>query len=183
MSYMRYKGFIFCIFWYILYGCTTQKKAARYFDNNNTEAAAYCADRFPVVETTDTVYLTDSAELLTYENEFTYMAKFIDSLVSIKCDTSIKPDIRYVIKNLPSKPCPQKVITKQIENTAKTQVIFDSCQKVTSSLNLKLDKEIEKVKVLTDESNKYRRQRNRYLWWVLLLLLWTFRKPIIKLIK
>lgn len=177
------KGLFFCILIYILYGCTTQKKAARYFDNNNTEAAAYCADRFPVIETSDTVFITDSAELLAYENEFTYMAKYIDSLISIKCDTSIKPDIRYIIKKLPSKPCPEKIITKQIENTAKIKVIFDSCQKMSSLLNKKLDKEIEKVKILTDESNKYKRQRNRYLWLVLLLLMWTFRKPIIKLIK
>ncbi len=45
----------------------------------------------------------------------------------------------------------------------------------------KLDKEQEKVKVLTDKAEKYRKRKNEYLWLIIALLLWIFRKPIMKL--
>jgi hypothetical protein len=179
---MRYKCLIFCIFWYVLYGCTTQKKAIRYFDNNNTEAADYCADRFPIRETVDTIEVQDTALLYQYEVEFNHLSHLLDSLLIANCDTVYVDRIIQVIKKLPSKP-EIKYIVKSQENTARSQVILDSCNKMSSLLNKKLDKEVEKVKVLTDKCEKYKRQRNRYLWWVLLLIVWTLRKPIIKLIK
>ena len=69
------------------------------------------------------------------------------------------------------------------ENTAKQQVIIDSCQKMSSLLNARLDNEIKKVNVLTNECDRYKRQRNTYLWILIALAIFSLRKQIATLLK
>ncbi len=76
-----------------------------------------------------------------------------------------------------------KYIIKTQENTAKSQVILDSCQKMSSLLHKKLDKEIDNVSKLTAKCDKVKGQRNWLIWLVIALLFWTFRKVIAILLK
>lgn len=144
--------------------------------------AKECADRFPIKETIETITVEDTALLQQYAIEFNYMAGLIDSLLSANCDTVQIEKIKEVIQKIPCKPITKYIIKTQ-ENTAKQKVILDSCQKVSSELNEKLDKEIEKVNALTDKCDKYKRQRDRYLWLLIALIIFSFRKRIASLLK
>lgn len=117
-----------------------------------------------------------------YEIEFQYMAQMIDSLLIANCDTLKVEKIKNVITKIPCKPIVKYVIKTQ-ENTAKQQVIIDSCQKVSKEINLQIDKFREKVNVLTDKCDKYKRQRNELIWLVIISIILTFRKVIIRFIK
>lgn len=145
-------------------------------------SAKECAQRFPIKETIETVTVADTALLHQYEIEFEYMAGLIDSLLSANCDTVKVEKIKQVITKIPCKPTVKYVIKTQ-ENTAKQQVIIDSCQKMSSLLNKKLDNEIKKVNLLTDKCDKYKRQRDELIWLVIISIILTFRKVIIRFIK
>ena len=145
-------------------------------------SAEECAQRFPIKETIETVTVADTALLHQYEIEFEYMAGLIDSLLSANCDTVKVEKIKQVITKIPCKPTVKYVIKTQ-ENTAKSQVIIDSCQKMSSLLNKKLDNEIKKVNLLTDKCDKYKRQRDELIWLVIISIILTFRKVIIRFIK
>ena len=151
-------------------------------DNLPEATAKECAERFPIKETIETITVADSALLHQYEIEFNYMASLIDSLLSANCDTVQIEKIKEVIKKIPCKP-ETKIIIKTQENTAKSQVILDSCQKMSSLVNARLDNEIKKVNLLTDKCDKYKGQRDWLFWLIVALLIWIFRKQIALLFK
>lgn len=151
-------------------------------DKHPEATAKECAERFPIKETIEEVLITDTALLQQYEYEFQYMNYLIDSLLSANCDTVYKDKIIEIIKNIPGKP-QIKVITKIQESTAKQQVILDSCKKVSSSLIVKLDNCDKKVNELTAKCDRYKRQRNRYLWILIALIIFSFRRQIGQLLK
>jgi hypothetical protein len=144
--------------------------------------AKECAYRYPIKETIQTITEVDTALLHQYETEFNYMAMLIDSLLSANCDTVHIDKIKEVIKKVPCKPI-TKVIIKTQENTAKQQVIIDSCSKVSKDLNDKLDNQTQISNELTAKLNKVKGQRNWLIWLVIALLFWTFRKVIALFIK
>ena len=144
-------------------------------------SAKECSQRFPIKETIETVTVVDSAMLNQYEIEFEYMAHLIDSLLLENCDTVKIEKIKEVISKVPCKP-ETKVIIKTQENTAKQQVIIDSCQKLSSLLHKKLDIERQKVKELTDKNEKLSRQRDNFFWLIILLIISLFRKPLLRII-
>lgn len=144
--------------------------------------AKECSERFPIKETIETITVADTAMLHQYEIEFQYMAKLIDSLLLENCDTVHIEKIKEVIKKIPCKPV-TKVIIKTQENTAKHQVLIDSCNKVYNLLNVKLSDCDNKVNELTAQCNKYKGQRNWLFWLVIALLIWIFRKQIALLFK
>lgn len=169
---------IYIFFICVLGSCVTNKKAVTYFDKNRDKAAEYCADRFPVIEKTDTVEIVDSTLLRAYEEEHAYMVSYIDSIISIKCDSSAKREIITVIKDgIKPKPI-VKYVTRVVENTARVQALRDSCDKLSSNLYKKLDITTQNLIAMTDKSEKYKKQRNQYLWFIILLLAILFRKPI-----
>ena len=144
-------------------------------------SAKECSQRFPIKETIETVTVVDSAMLNQYEIEFEYMAHLIDSLLLENCDTVKIEKIKEVISKVPCKP-ETKVIIKTQENTAKQQVIIDSCQKLSSLLHKKLDIETQKVKELTYKNEKLSRQRDNFFWLIILLIISLFRKPLLRII-
>lgn len=162
--------------------CNPANKLHKIMDKLPEAAAKECSERYPIKETIETVTVADTAMLQQYEIEFQYMSYLIDSLLSANCDTIHIEKIRNVIKKIPCKPV-TKVIIKTQENTAKQQVILDSCQKVSKDLNLQVDKLSKKVNVLTDECDKYKRQRNTYLWILIALVIFSLRKQIATLLK
>jgi hypothetical protein len=109
------------------------------------------------------------------------MAHLIDSLLLENCDTVKIEKIKEVISKVPCKP-ETKVIIKTQENTAKQQVIIDSCQKLSSLLHKKLDIETQKVKELTYKNEKLSRQRDNFFWLIILLIISLFRKPLLRII-
>lgn len=152
--------------------------------NKLPEAAAKeCAVRFPIKETIDTVTIIDSAMLQAYEMEFVYLYSMLDSLLGNTVDAETKREIVTVFQEKKVPVVKYKYITKVKENTARCQVILDSCNKMSSLVNKKLDKEQEKVKILTDKADKYKSQRDRSYWWILLLLAALFRRPIFRILK
>ncbi len=151
-------------------------------DNLPEATAKECADRFPIKETIETITVADSALLHQYEIEFNYMASLIDSLLSANCDTVHIEKIKEVIKKIPCKP-ETKIIIKTQENTAKSKVILDSCQKVSSLLSEKLSNCDIKVNELTTKCDKYKGQRDWLFWLIIALLIWIFRKQIALLFK
>lgn len=166
----------------LLFSCSNPNKLHKMMDKLPEASAKECAQRFPIKETIETVTVADTALLHQYEIEFEYMAGLIDSLLSANCDTVKVEKIKQVITKIPCKPTVKYVIKTQ-ENTAKSQVIIDSCQKMSSLLNKKLDNEIKKVNLLTDKCDKYKRQRDELIWLVIISIILTFRKVIIRFIK
>jgi CHASE3 domain sensor protein len=144
--------------------------------------AKECDQRFPIKETIDTIQVPDDELIAAYEREYAGMYAMIDSLINAKCDTVYKDKIIEIIKKIPGKP-QIKHIVKTKENTAKQQVIIDSCQKMSSQLNQKLDKQIQISNELTAKLHNVKGQRNWLFWLVMALLFWTFRRFIGLLLK
>lgn len=174
----QYIYFLVCV---VLIGCNTPKKLHRMMDNLPEASAKECAIRFPIKETIDTIEITDNELISAYEREYAEMYAMIDSLINTKCDTVYRDKIIEIIKKIPSKPEIKHIIKTQ-ESTAKQQVILDSCQKVSSLLNKKLDNCDKKVNELVAKCDRYKRQRNRYLWILIALIIFSFRRQILKLI-
>ena len=182
-----YKYIIFFAFWVTLFSCVTEKKARKFLDKKPEFAAKECAVRFPIKETTDTVTVIDSSMLQAYEMEFVYLYHLLDSLLGNSVDAGKKKEIITIFQDKKVPVIKYKYITKTVESTAKSQVILDSCSKIIKQhlLNIdKVSKEKEDCSKKTiealEKADKYKGQRNKLYWWVLLLLLALFRKPLIK---
>jgi hypothetical protein len=171
----------YLFFLLLITSCANPKKLHKMMDKLPEASAKECADRFPIKETIEEKIIVDSSLLNQYEIEFQYMAHLIDSLLLENCDTVQIEKIKEVIKKVPCKP-EIKVITKIQENTAKQQVIIDSCQKLSSLLNKRLDIETQKVKELTDKNEKLSKQRDNLFWLIVLLIISLFRRPLLRII-
>lgn len=90
--------------------CTTQKKAIRYFNENENIASTYCADKYPVK--TDTLVIV--------ETDTTLLKEYINQIDSIEIHDTIcleyREKIKYIVKQ---NPPIVKTITIEKENTAK----------------------------------------------------------------
>ena len=172
----------YLVFLLLLASCSTPNKLHKIMDKLPEASAKECSQRYPIKETIETVTVADTAMLQQYEIEFQYMSYLIDSLLSAGCDTVIVEKIKQVITKIPCKPTIKYVIKTQ-ENTAKSQVILDSCSNVSKDLNDKLDNQTQISNELTAKLNKVKGQRNWLIWLVIALLIWTFRKVIVRLIK
>jgi len=187
MSDKIYKYIIFCVFCVTLYGCVTEKKASKFLDKKPEFAAKECARRFPIKETIDTVTVLDTTLLMAYEMEFGYLYSVIDSLLGDKVDAGTKKEIVTVFQERKVPVIKYKYITRTQESTAKCQVILDSMKNVQKQLDsyiesLTAEKQDygKKYMEVNEKADKYRSQRNKLYWWILLLLLILFRNPIFK---
>lgn len=152
-------------------------------------AAKECAERFPIKETIDTITIIDSAMLQAYEMEFVYLYQMLDSILGEQVNDSIKKEIVTIFQEKKVPVIKYKYITKTIESTAKYQVLLDSMQNIQTDLDgyiegLTAEKDHygKKYAEAKDKADKYKNQRNRYMWWLLIVLLALFRKPIALLI-
>lgn len=175
---------IICI---IFQSCLLPKKLDKFFNKKPTLAAQKCVQYFPIKETTDTVIVVDSTTLQAYEMEFVYLYSMLDSLLGGEVSDSVKREIVTVFQEKKVPVIKYKYITKTVENTAKYQVLLDSCNKITKDNLSKIDK-ITKEKEDFDKkyndakynADKYKKERNKSYWWILLLLILLFRKPLIR---
>ena len=152
-------------------------------------AAKECAERFPIKETIDTITIIDSAMLQAYEMEFVYLYQMLDSLLGEQVNDSIKKEIVTIFQEKKVPVIKYKYITKVQESSAKCQVKIDSLLDILDSNDsyiegLTAEKEHygKKYAEAKDNADKYKKQRNRYMWWLLIVLLALFRKPIALLI-
>ena len=162
----------------ILSSCTTQKRATRWFNEHETEAAKYCSVKFPVSESVDTAFVIDSAG---YEAAYWELWRYADSLLNERSKTthdtayiekireSIKTEIKWRLK-----PCVDsvKVVTKTVENTARVKYLTG-----------KLDEQITIITNMYNRNNILEQkltQRNRLLWItgiiIICFCLWFTRK-------
>ena len=187
---MRNIYITFCVILVTLFSCTTPRKLNRVMDKLPEAAAKECATRFPIKESVDTVIVIDSSFSKAKEMEFSYLYYTIDSLLGKQVHDSIKKEIVTVFQERKVPVVKYKYITRVQESTAKQQVILDSCSKMSSLLNKKLDTLNEKLVVatgklqlMTEKSDRYKSQRDRSYWWILLLLAALFRRPIFRIVK
>jgi len=182
--------YIFLIFCFTFFGCTTQRKASKYLDRNPIFAAKECAVRFPIKETIDTITIQDNELLEAYEREFTYLYQILDSVLGQQVSDSIKEKIVTVIQEKQVPVIQYKYIVKTQENTAGVQVVKDSC--TTEIKKIKDKCAANESKLVSTENNlvtmtgKYedvKKERNKLYWWLILLLIALFRRPIWKAIK
>lgn len=157
---------------FLFTSCTTQKKVEKWMDRNNAKAAEMCDVRFPLIEKTDTAWITDSAKLKQYESEYQFLTNYINELLNEGCDTLTVEKVIEKITQLPAKPCPTKVVTKTVENTARITILRDSIL----VLNRTTAKQEQKIFDLNDKVKNRTKQRNWLFIICLLLTAWTFRK-------
>jgi hypothetical protein len=150
-------------------------------------AAKECAARFPIKETTDTVTIIDSAMLQAYEMEFIYLYHIVDSLLGSQVDIGTKKEIVKIFQEKKVPVIKYKYITKTVENTAKIQVVKDSLTAVIDELSQDIKESHDEYLEASfqavqekEKADKYKKQRNINLLWILLLLVLLFRKPLIK---
>lgn len=173
---MRYVTFLFLLM--LLVSCLLPKKLDKFFEKKPTLAAQKCAENFPVVERVDTVTVVDSSA---YKTEVERLHHVVDSLLGDSVSDSVKTEIVTIIKEKSVPIVKYKYITRTVENTAKYQVLLDSCSNMSDSLNKELTESNISLNIVTGESIKYRDQRNKSYMWILLLLVLLFRKPIISI--
>lgn len=190
MNHNICKHIFFCLFWVTLFAaCVTPKKLNRIMNKLPKETAKECAVRFPIKETIDTVTIIDSAMLQAYEMEFVYLYSMLDSLLGNQVDDQTKKEIVTIFQEKKVPVIKYKYITKVQESSAKCQVKIDSLIDILDGRDsyiegLTAEKEHfgKKYADAKQDADKYKRQRNGLYWWILLLLLALFRKPIALLI-
>jgi hypothetical protein len=169
--------------------CTTERKVVKFLDKNEQFAATECADRFPIQETSDTVYVEPDSELMeSYEKHFAEYSAMIDSLLTIRCPDG-KTEFIERLKEVPGKPI-VRVVTKVQESTAKLEAakyLWEGEREQLKGEAATYKREAEQKSVLLENSKKQveavKKQRNTYLWLFIALLVWTFRKPLLTLIR
>lgn len=119
--------------------CVTEKKVNRWLNEHETEAAGYCADKFP--PDTTTRIILDSVDTAAYEAAYWEMARYADSLFN-----KLEAD-RNAFRPSPGQPCPplmnldslRKAVDKEIRK--RLTPCKDSIQKVVYTV---VDKAREK---------------------------------------
>ena len=177
------KQTIIVLFITLLASCMTPKKADKFLDKNPEFTAKQCADRFPIMETTDTLTVYDTALIKAYEMEFGYLYYMLDSLLGKQIPDSTKKEIVTIFQDKKVPVVKYKYITKVQESSAKVQVIRDSCQKMSTKMSAKLDSVSQQLTATQEKCQKYKGQRDNYLWLLILFAIALFRRPLARVIS
>lgn len=120
----------------LLTSCTTERKVRAWVDRNNVRAATICDERFPVIESHDTTYITDTLRERIYQYETRYQHDTILMKLQAGCDTVTVRKVIERIKTLPAPPAQTKVVTRTVESTAKITIMESKLQAANRSRNL-----------------------------------------------
>jgi hypothetical protein len=171
---------------YSLTSCQTERKAAKFYAKNPTALAKICDEKFPVIPSVDTFVTIDSAVLLQYEREFSNLYYLIDSLIS---NDSIKTVIQTQIKTVKEPVYKTKTVTITKENTARLAALREQMEENERDYQLniqgfehELDEADKQIQELTDKVNRTRKQRNKFMWLLIGMTIFAFRRQIVKLI-
>ena len=178
---------------YSLTSCQTERKATRFMSEHPNVLAKICDEKFPVIPSVDTFVTIDSMLLSQYEREFGNLYYLIDSLIS---NDSIKTVIQTQIKTVKEPVYKTKTITVTKENTRKLQLCNAEKEALREQmeenerdyqLNIQgfeheLDEADKQIQELTDKVNRTRKQRNKFMWLLIVMSIFAFRRQILKLI-
>lgn len=89
---------------------------------NPVKGAVICNDRYPVLESHDTTYITDTLLERIYNLEVKYEHDTIYTALKAGCDTITVTKVMQRIKTLPAPPPQTKVVTRTVESTAKLTI-------------------------------------------------------------
>jgi hypothetical protein len=169
-----------------LISCQTERKATRFMAEHPNVLAKICDEKFPVIPSVDTLVTVDSMLLAQYEREFSNLYYLIDSLIS---NDSIKTVIQTQIKTIKEPVYKTKTITVTKENTARLAACKEQMEENERDyeLNIKgfqteLDEADKQIQELKDKINRTRKQRNKFMWFLVAMSIFAFRRQIVKLI-
>lgn len=161
--------FLFC-------SCMSQRKVTSWLNNHPTEAAGYCADRFPIKEVTDTLYLVDSSD---YAKAYEELVRYTDSLTQValdrRPDTVLHNSIAYITVP-PSKKLIDSIrasVAVQLKRSLKP-CIDSSRTIIRVQENTARVKELEgisrdKDRIIIDQVQRIKWQV-RWIWWFWILV-------------
>lgn len=161
---------LWAIYLLIIPGCATQRKAEKFYKKHPVELAKVCAEKYPVK---DSIIKGDSVVI--YDTLWGLETR-VDTL-------TVEPQVitKTIEKTVP------KLVTKVVtvhdtivrENTAKTAVLSSQIAK------LELDKKELTVKLqLANDATKHATsQKNKYLWLLIAMTIFAFRKQIIAVLS
>jgi hypothetical protein len=160
----------------LMTGCVTEKKVKKYLDKNPLVGSEYCAETYPIIETTDTTVVVDST---TYKDAYEYLVKFSDSLlyelsqapdtISIeKVKESIRTEIKYRLK-----PCLDStiLIQKTKESTAKVKHLEELLRLKDKRIEEKDDVISKRDQRITQLEDKVSNLKKQKLWLIILLII------------
>lgn len=93
-----------------------------WINRNPVKGAVICNDRYPVLESHDTTYITDTLLEKIYQLETKYEHDTIYTALKAGCDTITVTKVMQRIKTLPAPPAQTKVVTRTVESTAKLAI-------------------------------------------------------------
>lgn len=140
-----------------LTSCSIQKKINLWLDKN---AAAYCMEKFPARELSDTVYFyTDSS---VFYDTYMQTQAYADSLMGVlnsldtTSDNKLVDSLRrsIVILKAKIKPCQTKVIVKRYEDSARVTYLTKELQIKTLELSQK-EESLVSLKEQLKKQTKY----------------------------
>jgi hypothetical protein len=171
---------------YSLTSCQTERKATRFMAEHPNVLAKICDEKFPIIPSVDTFVTIDSAVLLQYEREFSNLYYLIDSLIS---NDTVKATIQTQIKTVSKPIYKTKTVTITKENTARLAALREQMEENERDYELNIqgfenelneaDKQIQELK---DKVNRTRKQRNKFMWVLVAMSIFAFRRQIVKLI-
>jgi predicted RNase H-like nuclease (RuvC/YqgF family) len=171
---------------YSLTSCQTERKATRFMAEHPNVLAKICDEKFPVIPSVDTFVTIDSILLSQYEREFSNLYYLIDSLIS---NDSIKTVIQTQIKTVKEPVYKTKTITVTKENTARLSACKEQMEENERDYELniqgfehELDESEKEKQELKDKVNRTRKQRNKFMWLLIGMSIFAFRRQIVKLI-
>ena len=176
-----------------LISCQTERKATRFMSEHPNVLAKICDEKFPVIPSVDTFVTIDSMLLAQYEREFSNLYYLIDSLIS---NDSIKTVIQTQIKTVKEPVYKTKTITVTKENTRKLQLCNAEKEALREQMEenerdyelniqgfkIALDESEKEKQELKDKVNRTRKQRNKFMWLLIGMSIFAFRRQILKLI-
>jgi hypothetical protein len=169
-----------------LISCQTERKATRFISEHPNILAKICDEKFPVIPSVDTLVTIDSILLSQYEREFSNLYYLIDSLIS---NDSIKTVIQTQIKTVSKPVYKTRTITVTKENTARLAACKEQMEENERDYELNiqgfkiaLDESEKEKQELKDKVNRTRRQRNKYMWLLIGMSIFAFRRQIVKLL-
>ena len=180
----RLAGYFILI--YSLTSCQTERKATRFMAEHPNILAKICDEKFPIIPSVDTLVTIDSMLLAQYEREFSNLYYLIDSLIS---NDSIKTVIKTQIKTVKEPVYKTKTVTITKENTARLAACKLQMEENERDYELniqgfenELDEADKQIQELTDKVNRTRKQRNKFMWLLVAMTIFAFRRQIVKLI-
>jgi hypothetical protein len=171
---------------YSLTSCQTERKATRFMAEHPNVLAKICDEKFPVIPSVDTFVTIDSILLSQYEREFSNLYYLIDSLIS---NDSIKTVIQTQIKTVKEPVYKTKTVTITKENTARLAACKEQMEENERDYELNiqgfkiaLDESEKEKQELKDKVNRTRKQRNKFMWLLIAMTIFAFRRQIVKLL-